>query len=253
MPKPLRTILDPKKPWPMGLLFRTVCCLCLVFWAMDLLARDLPCPRPPCVLCCVFWCGASVRCVFKIFVGASKIWALPLTPLLPDPLPRPPPPPPSAGPPPPDRPKFRSLFFPLPSQFSFFLPLLGVVSLNFGGVIEGRPQMCTFGLSRCRVKPGGLSSHPSGPHLGPTLRGPCTLRTSTLRAPPFGAPPFWTPAFGAPPRDPPSAGPPKISPFFASPPFSLFLSLSLGSSRGIWVGFEASVPTVHVSSSRAVV
>ena len=31
--------------------------------------------------------------------------------------------------------------------FSFFLPLLGVVSWNFGGVIEGQDnQMCTFGL-----------------------------------------------------------------------------------------------------------
>ena len=29
-----------------------------------------------------------------------------------------------------------------------FLPSLGVFSLNFGGVFEGRdPQMCTFGLS----------------------------------------------------------------------------------------------------------
>ena len=39
------------------------------------------------------------------------------------------------------------LFFPRPPLFSFFLPLLGVVSWNFGGVIEGRdPQMCTFGV-----------------------------------------------------------------------------------------------------------
>ena len=50
-----------------------------------------------------------------------------------------------------DRPKFRS-FFPLPPHFSF-LPSLGVFSWNFG-VFEGRdPQMCTFGLSDCRVKP----------------------------------------------------------------------------------------------------
>ena len=56
---------------------------------------------------------------------------------------------PSPGPPfpwtalPPDRPKFRS-----------FLPSLGVFSLNFGGVLEGRNhEMCTFGLSDCRVKP----------------------------------------------------------------------------------------------------
>ena len=52
---------------------KTLCCSCLVFWAMDLAAPD-----PSIVLCCVVvWCGVLVRCVFKIFVGASKIWALP--------------------------------------------------------------------------------------------------------------------------------------------------------------------------------
>ena len=35
-------------------------------------------------------------------------------------------------------PKISLFFFPLPPQFPFFLPLLGVVSWNFGGVIEGR-------------------------------------------------------------------------------------------------------------------
>ena len=39
-----------------------------------------------------------------------------------------------------------ALFVPRPPQFSFFLPLLGVLSLNFGGVFEGRDlEMCTFG------------------------------------------------------------------------------------------------------------
>ena len=78
------------------------------------------------VWCGVVWCGVSVRCVFKIFVGASKIWALPPTP-------------PSVNSPPPDRPppdppKCRS-FFSLPDHniLSFF-PLLGFLSLNFGGV-----------------------------------------------------------------------------------------------------------------------
>ena len=89
------------------------------------------------------------------------------TPPPPDPLP-PPPNPPSAPhllrrtPPPSDRPKFCS-FFPPSSIFvffslsggregllvSFFLSSLGVFSLDFGGVFEGRdPQMCTFGLSK---------------------------------------------------------------------------------------------------------
>ena len=56
--------------------------------------------------------------------------------------------------PPPDRPKIRSFFSLLPPQFSFFFLSLGVLSWNFVGVFEGRnPEMCTFGLSGCRVKP----------------------------------------------------------------------------------------------------
>ena len=57
-------------------------------------------------------------------------------------------------------------------------------SLNFGGVLKGRdPQMCTFGLSGCRVKPQrgtmGLESEKKreiwAPH--PTLRGPTPSHT----------------------------------------------------------------------------
>ena len=50
---------------------------------MDHPAMDPPCPRPvrdPPLWCgcvvVVLWCVGAV-CVFKIFVGASKIWALP--------------------------------------------------------------------------------------------------------------------------------------------------------------------------------
>ena len=97
VPKPLRTILDPKKNfWSKGLLFGTICCSCLVFWAMDLLARD---PSPKTTLCgisrwllwcVVLWCCVSVRCVCsKIFVGASKMWALPRLPSAGPPLPTP--------------------------------------------------------------------------------------------------------------------------------------------------------------------
>ena len=43
---------------------------------------------------------------------------------------------PSADNPPPDRPKFRSFFSLLPPQFSFFFLSLGVLSLNFGGVLK---------------------------------------------------------------------------------------------------------------------
>ena len=60
--------------------------------------------------------------------------------------------PPYAGPP--SRLKFRLFFSPLPPPFRSFCLSLGVFSLNFGGVFEGRcPQMCPFWLSGCRVKP----------------------------------------------------------------------------------------------------
>ena len=73
-----RTILDPKNLGQWDCSSSQFVGSCLVFWAMDLPARDLPCPRPPCAGSpVVVWC--VVRCVFKFFVGASKIWALPLT------------------------------------------------------------------------------------------------------------------------------------------------------------------------------
>ena len=101
------------------------------------------------VSCRVVSCGVSVRCGVQNFRGCVQdLGAPPLTP---------PPPDPSAGPP-----KI-SLFFSSPATNTFCLPLLGVVSLNFGGVIEGRdPQMCTFGVLglSCEVpaapKPPGL-------------------------------------------------------------------------------------------------
>ena len=99
------------------------------------LGRGLPkCGTPSLycvVLCCVvLWCVGAV-CV-------SQIRALPQSPL---------------------RRTFRwtlrrtaqnfGLFFvPLPSLYSFFLPLLGVVSWSFSGWIEGRAS--------CRVNPGGF-------------------------------------------------------------------------------------------------
>ena len=49
----------------------------------------------------------------------------------------------------PDRPKFRSVF-PVPPPFRSFSP--SVFSLNFCGFCEDQdPQMCTYGLSGCRV------------------------------------------------------------------------------------------------------
>ena len=55
-----------------------------------------------------------------------------------------------------------ALFLPFPATVSFFLLSLEVFSWNFGGVFEDRdPQMCTFGLSGCRVKP--RRPHQTGP------------------------------------------------------------------------------------------
>ena len=102
--------------------------------------------------------------------------------------------PPSAGPPSTGPPSKISLFFPSPV---LFLSFSGVFLVDFGGVFEGRdPQMCTFGLSGCRVKPRRLQNengggrgkkarnfgplpsgpHPSGPH--PSAPHPSELHSS---------------------------------------------------------------------------
>ena len=124
--------------------------------------------------------GASLR---------GTIFRAPSQTLSPSPL--------SAGPP-----KFSLFFFPSPATFSVFLPLLGVLSLNFG--IPGPLKCARLEFSCCRSKPADdpqereerkkivagegkkreilghpLAAHPSGP---PTLRG-LTLRGG---APPFG-------------------------------------------------------------------
>ena len=105
------------------------------------------------VLCCWCWCGCFVGvgyCVFCCwcrlllwFVWWCGYWFGPpcAGPLLADP----------PDPPPPDSPKFR-LSFPPPISLCF--SLLEVFQWNFGGFCEDRdPQMCTFGLSDCRVEP----------------------------------------------------------------------------------------------------
>ena len=104
--------------------------------------------------------------------------------------------------PPPDPPKFRVFSISRHNFLSF--SLFGVLSLNFGGVFEGPdPEMCTFGLSGCRVnskrahfRAPALQTPPkfhektkereerkkivAGRNFGPpTLRGP-TLLGSTL-------------------------------------------------------------------------
>ena len=153
-----------------------------------------------CVCVCVVWCVVCVWCVcvcvccvawvlvsrfhgvgFHVWVLVSRFWfshvRCPDRPSrdrpsrdrpsrdrpsrdrpsrTPPPLDIPLPDPPSAGPP-----KFRFFFSLARYNFHSFFPLFGVHSLKFGGVFEGRdPEMCTFGLSGCRVKPRRLFQGP---------------------------------------------------------------------------------------------
>ena len=113
-------------------------------------------------------------------------------------------PPSAAGPPPPDPPKCRSLF-PSPAPiFALFSLSLGLFSLNFGGVFEGRdPQMCTFALSGCRVKPRrplakmGAGEGKKRENLLPPAFGPPPYRAPTLRGPTILAPTLQAPTLGA--------------------------------------------------------
>ena len=85
--------------------------------------------------------------------------------------------PPSAGPPSTGPPKISLFFFPSPATiFILFSLSCWSFSLNFGGVFEDRdPQIYTFGLSGCRVKP-RRPHQTRGPHFfwvwPPTLCGP---------------------------------------------------------------------------------
>ena len=110
---------------------------------------------------CVAWvlvsrfpCGG-----FKVLVWSCSVPPEP-------PFPRPPfPGPPFPGPPFPGPPflwtpfpwtaqNFALFFFPVPPQNSFFSSLSGCLLVEFWWCFEDRdPQMCTFGLSGCRVKP----------------------------------------------------------------------------------------------------
>ena len=107
---------------------------------------DVVCGVLLCGVWCGVGCGVSVWCVGGVCVHDFRgcVQDLGAHPDLPPPDPRPP-----------DRPKFRAVF-PSPATICI-LPSLSweVFSLNFGGVFEGGTlkQMCTFGLSGCRVKP----------------------------------------------------------------------------------------------------
>ena len=77
-------------------------------------------------------------------------------------VPRTPPPPDPSSPPDPLRRTAQNfaLFSFSRHNFHSFFSLLGVFSFSFSGVFEGRdPEVCTFGLSGCRVKPRHISIH----------------------------------------------------------------------------------------------
>ena len=111
----------------------------------------------------------------------------------------------SADPPPPDRPPLTAqnfaFFFPLPPQFSFFLPSLGGLLLNFGGVLKA-------GTLTGRELQTVLQNTTKIPRKGPPREGTknenCGGRGKKARN--FGLPPFGAPPFGATPFGPPLSG-----------------------------------------------
>ena len=159
---------------------------------------------------------------------------------------------PSPGPPfpwtalPLDRPKFRSFFFPLPPQNSFFSSLSGGSSRGILVVFEapGPSNVHVWALWLSCGTPaappdraaGARTRHSKRAHLSvPALQTPPKFHEKTPRrrkkrtnfvagegkkkreilgsppfwAPPLGAPPFWPPPFGPPPPDPPTTPPKK--------------------------------------------
>ena len=98
--------------------------------------------------------------------------------------------PPSTGPPSAGPPKISLFLFPFPPPFRCFCVSLGVFSLNFGGVLKRRGlEMCTFGLSGCRVKP--RWPHQTGPpglaHDSPRTPN-AHIQGTALQTPPTGLP-----------------------------------------------------------------
>ena len=105
-----------------------------------------------------------------------------------------------------DRPKFRS-FFPSPATIYILSSLSWGPFVEFWWCLKLRdPQMCSFGLSGCRVKPRRPHQTGARPTLwGPQPSGPHPSGLhffwvwAPTRAPPFGAPhPSGPQQFGAP-------------------------------------------------------
>ena len=121
------------------------CCWCV--WVVVFV---LCCVFSTCLLCCCVlrfvWCycgSCGVCCLLFVVVFVVRVGGVVVG--LDHPAP---------DSPPPDRPNFRSFFSVSRHHFRSSSLSLCVFSLNFGGFGEDRdPQMCTFGLSACRVKP----------------------------------------------------------------------------------------------------
>ena len=152
-PKSWSSIEDPVVPLERNLYGHV---LCVLLWSVCV------CVVCVCVVCVCVLCVLCVCCVCVVCVCVLCVLCFVRSPHLPP------------DPPPPDA-LFRTalfrtvlrrttlrrtaqnfaLFFSLSrSIFALFCLSLGVFSLNFGGCCQGwDPQMCTFGLSGCRVKP----------------------------------------------------------------------------------------------------
>ena len=78
-----------------------------------------------------------------------------------------------------------ALFFPSPATIFILSLSFGVLSLNIGGVFlkAGNPEMCTFGLSGCRVKP-RLFLGRRGFTRQPEISKRAPLRALVLQTPP---------------------------------------------------------------------
>ena len=147
-----QTVLCPnpcEPTWANGAALRDNLLLMSCFWGhgppcegpplpMDLPARDplLCCVVCRCCCCCcvVFWCGV---CVQNFRGCVQNLGALPT---------------PSAGPPSAGPPKI-SPFFPSPATISILSSSLGSHFAEFWWCLKRRCQLCTFGLTGCRVKP----------------------------------------------------------------------------------------------------
>ena len=149
-------------------------CCCGWFWCGLVFCVVRFCLFVVCMRCCVLFCVVVV-CFCVVVVLCCCVVVVCVVGV----LKAPPPDPPPLDRPPLDRPKFRSFFSLSRRKIRSFLPSLGVFSLNFGVFEDRDPQMCTFGLSGCRVEP--RRPHQTGPPgLHTTTR---ELQTRTFERP----------------------------------------------------------------------